>query len=130
MSGTSDGPPSRVRVLRAAAAAAIWVEAAGLAAAGIAYGVHALSLEQPLFAVGLAVFALCIAAGLALAGRGVRRGARWSVSACLTWQALLTLAGLSLVQSRPEIGIPAAAVGAGVAVLVVAASRDILVPRG
>ncbi|MDN4478254.1 hypothetical protein QQX10_08960 [Demequina sp. SYSU T00039] len=130
MSGTETGPGSRVQSLRTAAAVALWIEAAGLAAAGVAYGVHAFSLPQPMFAIGLAIFAVCIAVGLAFAGRGLRRGARWSVSAAVTWQALLTLAGVSLVQSRPAVGLPAAAVGAAIGVLVIVASRDVVAPRG
>lgn len=129
MSGTETGPESRVKGLRTAAAGALWIEAAGLVIAGVAYGIHALSLPQPMFAVGLAIFAICMGGGLALAGRGLRRGARWSVSASLTWQALLTLAGLSLLQSRPAVGVPAAVVGAAIGVLVVIASRDIVARR-
>ena len=129
MSEAESAPESRVSGLRGAAAVAVWIEAAALGIAGVAYGVHALSLEQPAFAVGLAIFALCIATGLVMAGASLRRGARWPVSAILTWQALLALAGASLIESRPEIGVPAAVAGAGIGVLVVAASRDVVAPR-
>lgn len=129
MSDASAGARSRPVTLRWVAAVAVWVEAAALAAAGIAYGVHALSLPQPMFAVGLAIFALSIAAGLGAAGRGIARGARWAVSAVLTWQALLTLAGASFLQSRPGLGVPATAIGVAVGVLTVVASRDVVAPR-
>lgn len=122
----TDVPSPRTR---AWGAAGVWLEAAALGVACVAYAIHAFSLPEPAFAVGLAAFAGLIGAGLAVTGRGLRRGARWAVSAALTWQALQILAGANLVGVRPWLGVPAVAVGVVVGLAVVVGSRDTLRSR-
>ncbi|WP_062302828.1 hypothetical protein [Demequina subtropica] len=113
---------------RRAAALGIAVEALGLGVYGGAYGIHALSLPEPAFAVGLSAFYLLVAAGLLMVARAFDRGARWSVSAALTWQALLTLAGINLTGVRPAYGIVLAVAGAGIGIAVLIGGRDALRP--
>ncbi|WP_062516068.1 hypothetical protein [Demequina gelatinilytica] len=113
---------------RRAAALGIGAEALGLGVYGGAYGIHALSLPEPAFAIGLAAFYLLVAAGLLLVARAFDRGARWSVSAALTWQALLTLAGINLTGVRPAYGIVLAVAGAGIGIAVLVGGRDALRP--
>ncbi|WP_156155899.1 hypothetical protein [Demequina phytophila] len=124
-----DGDPERVRARVAAAGVAL--EAVALAVAATAYGIHAFSLPEPAFAAGLAAFCGLTAVGLFLVARALDRGARWAVSAALTWQALQTLAGINLMGVSPALGVPLAVLGiaAGIAVLVAGrpamrASRD------
>ncbi len=111
------------------AAAGVGVEAGVLAVASVAYAIHALSLPEPAFAFGLAAFAALCAAGMVPVARGIVRGARWSVSAALTWQAIQILAGVNLSGIRPWLGIPVAVLGVAVGVAVVVGSRDVLSAR-
>ncbi len=118
---------SRGRISRLAAIG-VAVEAIGMAVAAVAYAVHATSLPEPAFAVGLAAFFGLTAAGLLMAARALDHGARWAVSAALTWQALQTLAGINLTGVRPALGIPVAALGVVVGVAVLVAGRSAFRP--
>ncbi|MDN4474925.1 hypothetical protein QQX09_03530 [Demequina sp. SYSU T00192] len=112
------------------AALGVAAEAAGMAVAAVAYAIHAASLPEPAFAVGLAAFFGLTAAGLLLVARSLHRGARWAVSAALTWQALQTLAGINLTGVRPALGVPVAALGVLVGIAVLVAGRPALRPSG
>ncbi|WP_156160620.1 hypothetical protein [Demequina soli] len=120
-----DGP---LRAWGRAAGIGVIAEGIALAVAGLAYGIHALSLPEPAYAVGLGAFCVLSGAGLLLVGRALVRGARWGISAALTWQVLQTLAGLNLVGARAGFGIALAAAGVVVGVLVVVAGRPALRP--
>lgn len=128
MTEAHHGPKSRSLGWSRAASRGVAVEAALLLIAAVAYAVHAFSAADPAFAAGLAAFAGIIALTLVPVARGLARRARWAVSAALTWQALLTLAGSTVAGTQPLLGYAAAAVGVVVGVMVVVASRDVLRP--
>ncbi len=110
------------------AAIGVGLEALGMAVAAVAYAIHATALPEPAFAVGLAAFFGLTAAGLIMVARALDRGARWAVSAALTWQALQTLAGINLTGIRPALGVPVAILGVVVGVAVLVAGRPALRP--
>ncbi|WP_143058911.1 hypothetical protein [Demequina mangrovi] len=119
------------RPWRRAAALGIGAEALALAVYAVAYGIHATGLPEPAFAVGLALFFGFVALGLGAVARAFDHGARWSVSAALTWQALLTLAGINLTGVEHDsvhswYGWALAAAGVGVGIAAFIGGRDAL----
>ncbi len=131
MNGDRKGPRSHpdeasASPWRTAAAVGIGVEALALGVYAVAYGLHATALPEPAFAIGLACFYGLVAFGLGAVARAFRRGARWAVTASLTWQALLALAGINLTGVRPGYGAALAAVAVAVGVLVLLGGRAAL----
>lgn len=126
LNGADRGPAARSRGWSVAATVGVGLEAGVLLVAAVAYGLHALSLPEPAFAVGLAAFFSLSAAGLIAVARALVRGARWAVSAAVTWQAVQVLAGVNLTGIRPWLGLPTALLAVAVGVAVVVGSRDVL----
>lgn len=122
------GPTSRSGGWSRAAAVGLGFEAGLLGVAAVAYAMYAFSSPEPEFTAGLAAFAGIVAMTLVPVARGLARGARWAVSAAVTWQVLLTLAGVTVAGTQPLIGSVAAMLGVAVGIAVVIAGRDALRP--
>lgn len=124
VTGPRSAPRTRIAAWRIGAAVGLGIESAVLAVAAVAYGIHAFSLPEPAFAAGLAIFCALCAAGMVPVARGIARGARWAVSAALTWQAIQVLAGVNLTGVRPWLGASVATLGVAVGIAVVVGGRD------
>ncbi|WP_019136612.1 DUF2127 domain-containing protein [Cellulomonas massiliensis] len=96
--------PRRPAPLVAVCALAV-LEAAAFAGLGVAWLTDVVSgrAQLPGASTFLAVFALGVAALLALAARGLWRGRRWARSLVMVWQVLLVVLSVGWLSSQVSV---------------------------
>lgn len=118
----------QTRLIEVTAAIGLGVEALALAIAAIAYGIYAVfgNPADAAFIGFIGVFCVMLAVGVGMSARGTWNGRRWARSIALTWQVFQAGVGLSVVSTRPGIGVTLILVALVVAVCVMArAGQDV-----
>lgn len=121
---TENRRPDRIDLV---ASALLALEAAALLAVSVVYAIYAATGAdvEVIPTLGIAAFALMMAAGVAVTARGFARGARWSRGAALTWQVLQAAAAAAMIGAVPWAAVAILLVSAAVAAAAMRASaRD------
>ena len=125
--GPRPGGGPRVHALVAAGLA---LEALAVAVVGVGAVVVAVrdQAADRAGSIALGLTAVVLAAGIAAVAAGAARGAAWSRSPALVWQALQLAVAVPGIGTQPWLAVPAAvlavAVGVGVLFEAVAARQD------
>ncbi len=116
-------PSRRAPRLLAPLCLLVLLEAALLVGLGVAFAVEIVRGSQVVGAMAfLVVFALAVAAVLALSARGLWRGRRWARSPVLTWQLFLVVLAVGWLQ------VEATGWAAGILAVALAVAIGLLTP--
>lgn len=133
MVSSSSSPPRPHRLAWAVALAGLFIETLAVAGAALVAVGHELSgqADQARAGLGVALFYLVIAIGLAAVTHGVFRRRRWATAPAITVQLFGGLAlGWPLVRAGHPLGYLLCGLAVVVAVALVSQARSLPRPRG